>query len=354
MQQNSSHKLEQITSLVDQIQTTKSLIEFETIELPFQLVEAGINLWASTFSPEVLRQLASSDADTLDAWAIALSQTLTTQLNLLNNWLPHLANLPVPPKLKQQISDRILAIGEIASKKSTLLQTAADLLSQEQELRQNSNDLQRLTDKEKELQKIQAELQQTDIEILRQNISDKAAFIEPQMKALRDLQQQKADLDNQIAALQRQQTTLREEITYWQSRQNHLESNTTDTVAELISLTQVQRERLSEALSKELVAVEQQRTELIQQQASYHQAQQQLQKAREDFQKYQTATEEIITAVTTHYQADQALGSLLPIDRQKVDTLFRTCQQTLAEIDQELASARRKNEQAQQKSRIFF
>jgi len=347
MQQNSSHKFEQVTSLVQQIQAAKNLIEFETIELPFQLVETGIDLWASVFPPEVLRQLASSDADTLDAWAIALSQTLTIQLDLLNNWLPHLADLPVPPKLKQRIRDQILAIGEIASNKSKLLQTATELLSKEQELRQNFNDLQYLTDKEKELKIIQSELQQTDIESLRQDILERTADLEPQIQTLRTIEQQKVDLDDQIAALQRQKNDLRLEVTYKQSRQNDLESNITDTVAELISLTQAQRECLSEALARELIALEDQ-------QASYNQAQQQLQKAGEDFQKYQTAAQERIAALTIHYQADRSLGSLLPIDRQKVDTLLKNCQQILEEVDQELATARRKNDKAQQRSHIFF
>ena len=141
-------------------------------------------------------------------------------------------------------------------------------------------------------------------------------------------------------------------IEYWQSRQNRLETNTTETVRELITLTQQQRERLSEALSQELAALQEQRNQLAQQQESYAQARQQLQKASEDFQKYETATEEIIAIINTHYQSNNELSSLLPIDREKVDGIMKNIQNLLAEVDRELAEARRKNQQAQAKSRI--
>jgi DNA repair exonuclease SbcCD ATPase subunit len=354
MQQNQQHDLQIIKNSVQKIEQGTSLIQFDTIQLPFELVEAGMNLWESTFHPEVLRQLANGDADTLDAWAIALSQTLNTQLEILNSWLPHLTTLPIPTTLQQKIRDRTQTLNKIATEKSNLLQTSAELLNKEQQLNQDKSNLQTLKEKARQLQEIQAELQATNLENLRQSIATQGAEIEPQREILNSLKQQKADLDDQIEALQRQQTTLKEEITYWQSRQNRLENSISDSVSQLITLTQVQREVLSEALSKELAALEQQRAELIKQQESYHQAQQQLQKCREDFQKYQTATEEIRTAVTTHYHSNHALGTLLPVDRQKVDSLLKNIEQYLAEIDQELATARSKHEQAQQKNRILF
>jgi len=354
MQPNQQHDLETITALLRQIQQSQNLIEFETIKLPLELVEAGINLWESSFHPEVLKQIANLDQETLEAWAIALSKTLQTQLEIRQSWLPHFSTLPIPTTLKQKISDRTKSIQQIASEKSQLILTSTNLLSQEEKLHQDNAELQKLKDKVKQLEAIKTELQSTNLNDLRQSINEQTAALEPQQKNLRSLQQQKADLDDQIDALHRQQTALKEEITYWQNRQNRLETNTTETVTELITLTQLQRQRLSAALASEITTLEQQRTELTQQQQLYHQTQQQLQKAREDFQKYQTITEEIRTALNTHYQCDRTLGTFLPVDRQKIDNLCKNVEDILAQIDQELATARSKNEQAQQTNRITF
>lgn len=347
MQQNPYYKLDKITQLLQQIQQAQSLLEFETIELPFHLVEAGIELWKSTYSPEVLRQLASADADTLDAWAITLSQTLTTQLELLNSWLPHLATLPMPPALKHKISDRISSLSEIANEKSQLLQSAATLLSQEQQLRRDASELQNLKHKVKELQQIQAELQGIRLERLQQATLAQAAALEPERQALESLKQQKAQLDDQIAALQQQQARLQDEINYMRSRQQRIEANTTNTATELITLTKSQQQQLSEVLSSVL-------TDLEKQHSDFQQTQQQLQCAIQDFNQYQTATEEIRTHLSTHYQSDQKLARLLPVERQKVDTLIRNIQQNLAELDQELAIAQSENERSQQKTTLTF
>jgi chromosome segregation ATPase len=349
---NQIQEIKRIIRLTKQIQECENLTEFDTIKLPFELVQLAISLWNATFTSEVLQQVADADLDTLEAWAIALRKTLDAQLEVLNNWLPQMDNLSVPPKMRHNISDRVQSIQQIANEKSQVLKSAKSLFEREEELQEKSEELQKLKEKEKELQKIDAELKETDIDNLRKSIECKAAYLEPQKQQLASLQRQKEELDDQIAALENQQNALREEIEYWQSRQDRLETNTTETVRELITLTQQQRERLSEALSQELAALQEQRKQLAQQQESYAQARQQLQKASEDFQKYQTATEEIIAIVNTHYQSNNELRILLPIDRQKVDGIMRNIQNLLAEIDRELADARRKNEQAQAKSRI--
>lgn len=351
MQQNN---IDTISKLLQQIQQNNNLLDFETIQLPFELVQATINLWESTFNPEALRQLATTDTETLEAWAIALSRTLNTLLEILNSWLPHLTTLAIPTTLRQKINERTQAIEQIANDKSKLLQSVSELLHEEQQLRQQNDELKSLKEKASQLQQIKAELQATNLETFRQEISTQEVALQPQRQVLENLQQQKADLDEQIAALQRQQATLKEEITYWQSRQNRLETNIQGAVSELISLTQQQRERLSEALSQELTALEQQRDKLAQQQQEYHQAQQQLQKATEDFQKYQSVTQKILTAVNNHYQSDQALGRLLPVEHQKVDSLIKNVQELLETIDKELAVAHSKHEQTQQQNRFFF
>ncbi len=339
--------IDKINQLIQQIQQANNLVEFETIELPFQLVEAGIQLWKSTYSPEVLRQLASTDTDTLDAWAIATTATLQTQLELLDSWLPDLASLPVPPALKQKISDRIFCLSQIANEKSQFLTSASTLLSREQQLRRDASELQSLKQKAKELQQIQAELQATNLENLRQAIASLAFALEPERQALESLQQQKAQMDDQIAALQQQQARLQDELNYLRSRQQRIETNTTNTATELITLTKSQQEQIQEALYSVLADLEKQQSE-------FQQTQQQVQRAIQDFNKYQTATEEIRTHFFAHYQSDSELGRLLPVNHQKVDILIRNIQQNLAELDQELAAGQRMHSLSQQKTTLTF
>lgn len=197
------------------------------------------------------------------------------------------------------------------------------------------------------MQVIENELQAINLERLQQEILIKSTTLEPQYIIFKDLQQKKADLDEQIYALQLQQTTLSEEINYWQSRQNRLETNITSSVSELITLTQLQRQHLSEALSQELGALETQ-------QELYHQVQQQLQKAKEDYQKYQAKTQEILMAINIHYQHNQESATLLPVNHEKVNTLIENIKQTLKQLDKELADAHSKHEQTQQIKPIFF
>ena len=96
MESNQKYDLTETTRLLQQIQQCQNLIDFQDIGLPFELVDAVLNLWKSSFNPEVLEQLASEDADTLEAWAIACSRTLKTQVEILNYWLPQLITLPIP------------------------------------------------------------------------------------------------------------------------------------------------------------------------------------------------------------------------------------------------------------------
>lgn len=339
--------IEKINKLIQQIQSNQSLLEFETIELPFQLVEAAINLWESTFTPEVLRQLATTDEDTLNAWAIALSQTLNTQLQLLNNWLSQLATLPVPPALQQQIRSRIQTLSQIANEKSQLLQSAEWLLSQEQQLRRDGEELQQLQQKASQLQAIQTQLQTTNLESLRGEIDSLAVAIEPQRQTLETLQQQKAQMDEQMAAIQQQKERLQEEMNYMRSRFSRLETSTANTASSLITLAKSQQEGLRDALASVLADLEKQQSE-------FQQTQQQLQQAIQDFNQYQTATEEMRTHLTTHYQSDSELGRLLPANRQKVDTLIGNIQEKLAELDQELAAAQRTHSLSQQKTILTF
>lgn len=338
--------IERIATLLTQVKHSQNLTEFETIKLPFELMQAILPLWNSLDS-QTLRNLANTDVDVLEAWAIALSQTLNIQLETLNSWLPHLTTLPIPVTLEQKINDRIKSIAQVIKDKSELLASSEQLLQLEEELSQKAQEFETLKNKVKNLQVIDNELQDSNLEKLQQEILIKSTTLEPQYIILKDLQQKKADLDEQINALQLQQTTLSEEINYWQSRQNRLETNITSSVSELITLTQSQRQRLSEALFQELGALETQ-------QQLYHQVQQQLQKAKEDYHKYQTETQETLLAINTHYQHNQESSTLLPVNHQKVNSLLENIKQTLIEVDKELTDAHAKHEQAQQIKPIFF
>lgn len=331
-----------VKQIQQDIQQAQALLEFESIDLPFKLIETGIALWKSIYSPEFLRKLAKEDGDRLDAWAIALSQTLNTQLELLNSWLPHLTTLPIPERLKQRISDNISTFSEIAIQKSQLLQSAARVFSQEQQLKLDAIELQNLKQKQQELQQIQEEIQATNLENLRQHISTQANVLEPQKQALELLKQQKAQLDEQILSLQQQQTRLENEINYLRSQQKRIETNTTGTTTELITLTKSQQQQHSLVLSSVLTDLEKQRAE-------FEQTRQQLQKAVQDFNQYQTATAQMQSHLNSHYQSNQELGQILPVNHQRVNNLIKMIQQNLVELDQELVNAQRENERSRQK-----
>jgi len=341
-------------NLIEQIKTCQNLLKFDNICLPFELIQSLFEDCQLTFTAELLKQLSETEPETFEAWAIALSKTLATQLELLNSWQLLLDSLPISANLKQRINDRNQSLKTLITEKSELLKSANLILSQEQQIIQETQELKTLKSKIQQLTTLEAELQTANLEQLRKTIAEKAIQLEPQQQILTDLQQQKTQLDEQITALQQQQTLLKEEITYWQSRQNHLEQSTRNSVSELITLTQLQRQRLSEALAEELAHLETQKQQLIQQQESYNQVQQQIQQTQTDFETYHTVTQELITMLNSHYQTNVVLGKLLPVNCEKIDHLLKTVQETLAEIDQELSISRKKQEQIQQKIRFTF
>ncbi|MDR9893014.1 hypothetical protein G7B40_000240 [Aetokthonos hydrillicola Thurmond2011] len=330
-----------------EIQTEQGLRDFDTIELPFKLVEAGIDFWTAIYSPEVLRQLANADPDTLDAWAIALSQTLNRQFIVLNNWLPHLSTLPITPTLKQKISDLIAEINQISSEKSQLLQSATELFNQEQKLHSDTEELSQLRQKDAELKTIQAELQSVDLDSFRQEITNQSATLEPKATELKQLQQQKAEIDSQIMALQQQQAVLEGEIEYQKLKQRRQQTGLLKSTKELITLTQAGRTKLDESLSTALTDLEEQRRE-------YQQLWEQLQAGIQAFNRYQVETDEIRTHLYAYYQANQTISQQLPIDYQKVNAIIQTIEHNLAQLDQEIANARRQHEQSQQKTILTF
>lgn len=357
--QHLQQQLDQITKLIHQIQhpTTlhpeeetlgiTSLHQFETIELPFQLIQSAIELCATVFSPESLAEIAGADEESINAWAIACMQTLQTQLGLLELWQPQMASLPLPEALKQQISDRTIQLQEIAEQQSQLFQSTGALLSQEAQLRQDAKALQQLKKKAKVLKAIKTELQTTDLDNLRDRISRQEKAIAPQHQALETLKQEKAQLDSQWESLQQQRTTLAAQINHLQQRHQHLEKITSQTAKQLITLTATEQQRLSQELNS-LFA------ELSRQHQEYQQTQQELATALQQSNRYQQQTHLLREHLQQYYQSDQQLAERLPVNRQKIDRIVKTIEENLAQLDQELARVLKAQEAQEQKTILTF
>jgi chromosome segregation ATPase len=357
--QHLQQHFDRITKLIHQIQypTTlhpeeealgiTSLHQFEMIERPFQLIQAGIELCATVFAPESLAEIARADEESINAWAIACLQTLQTQLRLLELWQPQLASLPLPEALKQQIGDRAIQLQQIAEQQSQLLQSTGTLLSQEAQLRQDAKALQQLKKKAKVLKAIKTELQTTDLDTLRDRISLQEEAIGPQHQALETLKQHKAQLDRECDSLQQQRTTLAAQINHLQQRHQHLETSTCQTAKQLIALTATEQQRLSPELNSLLA-------DLSSQQQEYQQTQQELATAVEQSNRYQQQTHHLREHLLQYYQSNQELAERLPVNRQKIDGIVKTIQENLAQLDQELARALQAQEASEQKTILTF
>jgi chromosome segregation ATPase len=329
-----------LIQLAQRLQNTSDPLDYDNIELPFKLVETGLKIWENLYSPQVLGGLAKADPETLDAWAIALSQTLQTQLSLLNTWLPHFSSLPVPPTLQQKIQQNYQYLGEISQQKSQLLESASTLLSQSEQLKREGEELEHLQQRQQQLNQIEIELQNTNLDELREDIQRRSQLLEPQYQELETLKQQQAEL-------QQQQTRLDEEIERLRSHSSRQEAATANKATELITLTQTAKERLGESLTTVL-------EDLSQQQQDYQHTQQQLQKAIADFNRYQEETEAIRRHLNTHYQSDRQLSQVLPVDRQKIDSIISSIQQQLSELDHQLAIAQQQQAESQKKVILDF
>lgn len=340
-----------INQLVSEIQQhppqAENLLTFENIDLPFQLLNTVIKIWQYLYSSENINQLAREDNDALDSWAISLSQSLNHQLQLLNIWLPILNTLPIPEKLQQRLTETMSQITEITKQKSQLLNSTATLLIQEQQLKQDAMELKELKIKAQELQYLHQELKTSNLESLRQEIANQTIALAPYKQNLDLLKQQKSELDEQILALQQQQIRLQSEINYLQSQQKRIESDTNNTATELITLTKSQQQKLSLALPSILTEAENYRLQLIQ-------TQQQLQKAVENCNEYQITMSEMENDLKIHYQVNQELATILPVNHQKMDNLIKTIQQNLSQLDQELKKVQIENENLHQKTMITF
>jgi len=339
--------IELAQSLEENLEQGHSPLEFDSIEQPFQLIAAGVEVWEQLYSPEVLRQLAETDPDTLDAWAIALSQTLQQQLTLLNTWIPHLSSLPVPHSLQQKLQSYYQDIAAISREKSQLLDSANMVLSREQELRRQGQELDQLKQTCQTLNRMEAELRTTDLGQLRQENQERSQALTPEYEQLQALEQEKAQLEADYAAIQQQRQRLEAEIQRLRSRRQQQDQQTAASSQDLIQLSQAERQRLSDLLASVLEDLEQERQ-------AYQQVKGDLQGAIGQFNQYQEHTEAIRSHLKQHYQQNADLSQRLPVNRQTIDPLLQDIRQHLQQIDQELAIAQQHHAESQRKQSFNF
>ena len=328
-------------------QSDPALTEFDNIDLPFRLVETTVNLWQIVYPNQVLKKLASQDSDALEAWAIALNQTIQTELEILKTWYATLDTLPLPAKLAQKTSDRITEIDKLASQKSELLQAAKSIFNREEKLRSAHEELQQLRHTEAELAKMSAEIDATNIPDLQQKVTSLANTIEPQSAALRELQQQKSNIQAQVANLQQQQEVIASELEHQRSRHDRTSSKVFGDINELILLTKEQRSHLDKNLQAAIRDLEDERK-------VYQQQWELLQQTIQASNRYQIEIEAIRDDFNSHYKSDLELSEHIPHDRTKLINISNAIRDRLLELDQDLANTRQILERSSQKTIITF
>ena len=326
--------------LATAVKSDRGLENFDNVEIPFQLTQACIQLWADCFSIPSLQSLANADPDALEAWAIALNTTLQTELGILNQWLPLLSIPSLPAKLREKAQQRTSELHQIANQKATLLQAAPKLLAQETELRNAAAELLTLRAKVDELKGIETEVSRTDLAKLRAEVLQKETELLP-------LYEQKADIEKQIAYWHQQQQILEQEIEQQKSRQEQQKLGILNQIHKLLNLTETAKSELSIPLATALENLESQRNE-------YNQQWEHLQESIIAYNQYRKETETICADLNAHYQIDAVLQKRLPINRHRMETLIQTIQQSLTELDRELKAAQTQNERSQQKQYITF
>lgn len=322
-------------------------LDYDNIELPFQLVQIALELWENLYPPEVLENLANSDSDTLDAWSIALSKTLSQQLSLLDTWQPHLSARSLPPKLAEKLQNNSRKLAEISRETSELLATADELFSQEDRLKKAGEELAQLKYRFTQLNQIETELKTTDLEQLRRDIEMRSQTLTPQHHKLEELQREQSELQAQTDALNRQQTRLESEIEILRSRQSKRETNTAETATELMMLTREERNKLNPILSDTLA-------ELQQEKAEFDRIKTELETAIAHCNRYQQQTAAIRDDLNRHYESDRDLSRHLPIEHRQIDPILEQINTRLQDLDRQLATVQKRHAEQHKKLTLNF
>lgn len=331
--------LEQITQLITEIKQVESILEYDNIELPFDLAKKVNEFLASVFTTTILQQLATNDPDTLDAWAIAFRETLENQQKLISLLVSYLVNLPIHAPLKQKLETTSQHIEQIVQQKIAILEAHQTLIDQENQLKQQATELQQLQAKITELNTIKAEVEAINLEQLKTEIATQSALIIPKKQQLESLKQEKVALNKQVNDLQQQEAQQRQEINDLKTRNSQLKITIKQHESE-IENQQAEITNRQESLDHTSEEIKNYQTELAE-------LQQQLQTAIDEFNQYQTATEKTRNHLNIHYQTDQELGQILSVNQVKVNRIIQNIQDSLTQLDQELAQA----EQLKEKSK---
>jgi hypothetical protein len=347
----SNDKIEKIQQILQRltaaINSNSGLQGFDSVEIPFQLTQACIQLWTDCFSIPILQNLSNTDPDTLEAWAIALNTTLQVQLGILNQWMPLLGVPCLPPKLQEKAEQRTSELEQIANQKSALLKAAPNLLAQEKELRHAAIELSGLRAKFQELRAIEADICATDLAKLQAEVRQKESDVLPQKQILDQLYEQKANIETQIDCLHQQQKILESEIEEQKLCQKGKELGVMSQIRKLLELTETAKAELSIPTAEALNNLDSQRQE-------YNLQWERLQQTIIAYNQYRAETKAIYDDLDAHYQADAVLGQRLPIDRRRIEKIMQAIKKGLAELDCELMTAHAHHERSQQKQYITF
>jgi hypothetical protein len=347
MNNNTKEIQQNLNRLTTALENNYGLWDYETVAIPFELTQACLQIWTDCFPVSILQKLDGNDEGTLEAWAIALNETLTKQLGILNQWIP-LLNVPsIPRSVREKSEQRTAELHQIANEKLAVLKAFPDLFSQEIELRSAAAELSDLRVKFSELQAVEADIQANDLAALRAQVNRKESELLPQQETLTRLRIQQVDLDIQITSLRQQQEVLEQEIEREKLLQEDHQLGLVSQVKRLLNFTENASEGLSISINEAVANLNIQRAE-------YNLQWEHLQEIIATCKQYYTETEMIRKDLNAHYQVDVNLGKCLPINRHQINKFILAIEENLTELDQELQTVQRQHEMLQQKQHLIF
>ncbi|TVQ45037.1 MAG: hypothetical protein EA365_08900 [Gloeocapsa sp. DLM2.Bin57] len=344
---NLETELKKIKQLIAGIENSKNLTEFQSIKLPLQLIQASFELSQCLMSPEIIQQISKEDEDSLDAWVITLSHILPMQNMIINTWLNQLKNLSIPISLVQKLANHHYFLEQIQEKHSRLLQSASQLLAQEEFLENQQQQYLQIQEKIQKLTLIESQLQGINVEALKAEIDQQADRIEPEAKKLAELQQKRFDLNKKIQELEEEKQKLDGEIEYLEIRHQKLTSITSHKTEVLKSLI-VGEQPLLEEITTNLDS------ELQLNRENYRQTWEALQKMIQASEEYYNQNLELQNSFQLHFESNREFSQKLVVDQSKIQQFLTTLEDTLQQLDEELAVAYKLLENAKRKQEFRF
>lgn len=319
--------VERIAEFAARIRQVQNCLEYDHIELPFNLTDKAIELLAEIFTVASLQQLAENqEEETLNAWAIALTKTLDKEIKLLDQWLTVVNALPVYQKLKDEINDKSTVIKDSVQTKSVLLKLAKIVLNDQQ------------------LETFKATIESSpDIHTLEAQIESEKRKVETQVKELESKDKEIQELQQKSDAKKVNLEAKKLELEAKNQEKGKLETQIDDCQVKFDKLAN-QNQELAQQLAEANRNLEAQKQK-------YDTIESQRKQAIEDWQKYESATKQIQDALKLHAQSNQEIGGnlLLPSETQSMENLGLEIARLLQQQDEILSVARQKNEELQKK-----